>query len=153
LPQAKQLLEAQQLTAQVSGPDLGKAPLKSQSPPPGTSVPQGTTVTVSFVVQPKSQKKVPNLVGLSLKDAASKAHEAGFFLKPVGAAPGPKVVKTQNPAADTPALTGTAVQVTLDGTAAKPGTPGKVPALAGKTFAQAQSLAASAGLKVQAAGP
>lgn len=106
---AKARIEAVGLNyrAEGSGPVVTQ-----QTPPPGVQVARGSTVLVVLSNGPATSQepvKVPNVIGLSLREAAQVLESCGLRLNPSGSG----VAVTQDPAPDTETMAGTVVTVTF----------------------------------------
>lgn len=106
---AKARIEAVGLNyrAEGSGPVVTQ-----QTPPPGAQVARGSTVLVVLSNGPATSQepvKVPNVIGLSLREAAQVLESCGLRLNPSGSG----VAVTQDPAPDTETMAGTVVTVTF----------------------------------------
>lgn len=106
---AKARIEAAGLNyrAEGSGPVVTQ-----QTPPPGVQVARGSTVLVVLSNGPATSQepvKVPNVIGLSLREAAQVLESCGLRLNPSGSG----VAVTQDPAPDTETMAGTVVTVTF----------------------------------------
>jgi len=128
-------------------PGNNKGVVTATDPPAGQSVPKGSKVRVNVMSGPKVSA-VPSVVGMSIADAQTALHNAGFNGNPTyvnnSDAPQGQVI-SQNPAGGTSEPQGTTINLSVSN-----GPPQvTVPDVVGYTSQQAVSTLEAAGFKVQ----
>jgi len=139
--------EAQEIEAEDPG-DADEGEVVAEEPAPGTEAPEGSTVVISVVGAPKPVA-VPDVIGLTEKDAEAKLGEAGLRAsartrEDASAKPGTVIV--QSPVAGTELAPGSRVDITV-ATEAAP-TELAVPDVSGQSRADAEQTLEDAGLEV-----
>jgi beta-lactam-binding protein with PASTA domain len=124
-----------------------------QDPQGGVVAEPGTVVDIVVSAGKNPEVAVPDVVGMSEKDAADALDDAGLQAVPSSAysetAPVGEVIG-QDPAAGTTVLTGTAVSITVS-EGPKPAETATVPDVIGKTEAEATAILEDAGYVVAVA--
>jgi serine/threonine-protein kinase len=147
-PQAQAILVNQGLQpVEHIVPGNTKDLVTATDPPAGQSVPKGSMVRVNVMSGPKVSA-VPSVVGMSIADAQTALHNAGFNGNPTyvnnSDAPQGQVI-SQNPAGGTSEPQGTTINLSVSN-----GPPQvTVPDVVGYTSQQAVSTLEAAGFKVQ----
>jgi len=168
LAEAQKIAADSHLRVQVSGDaavDPAKVIVVRQTPDPNTSAAVGSVITVVVqapntsqpppsraVVVPSRLTSVPDLLRKSLMEARPLVENARLRLEVSGGAPedtSHAIVVSQNPAAGTRAVVGSAVTVSVRLETAERVV---VPELRPRSLADAQRLAASARLKLEVSG-
>jgi len=168
LAQAQKIAAESHLRVQVSGDvavDPAKVIVVRQTPDPNTSAAVGTVITVVVqapntsqpppsraVVVPSRLTSVPDLLQKSLMEARPLVESARLRLEVSGGAPedtSHAIVVSQNPAAGTRAVVGSAVTVSVRMETAERVV---VPELRPRSLADAQRLVASVRLKLEVSG-